>query len=101
VWWAQANFEAGSRVAGNNFVFFRNEAALMELALVQWVMGKAAARGFTPVLTPDVVRPVTAEGCGFQPRGTGTQVSPAIAAINALAHTHAAHDTHDTQRTRS
>lgn len=68
-----ANFEAGSRVAGNNFVFFRNEAALMELALVQWVMGKAAARGFTPVLTPDVVRPVTAEGCGFQPRGTGTQ----------------------------
>lgn len=67
------NFEAGSRVAGNNFVFLRNEAVLMELALVQWTLSKAAARGFTPVITPDVVRPVTAEGCGFQPRGEGTQ----------------------------
>jgi len=46
----------------------------MELALVQWTLSKAAARGFTPVITPDVVRPVTAEGCGFQPRGEGTQV---------------------------
>lgn len=78
----QINFEAGSRVAGNNFVFFRNEAALMELALAQWVMGKALARGFTPMLTPDVVRPVTAEGCGFQPRGTGTQACSAIVPIS-------------------
>ncbi len=31
-------------------------------------------RGFTPLMTPDVVREAVFEKCGFQPRGANTQV---------------------------
>lgn len=35
---------------------------------------QVVSRGFTPIMTPDVVKAATLEKCGFQPRGTGTQV---------------------------
>jgi seryl-tRNA synthetase len=67
------NFEAASRCTGNNFCYLKNEAALMELALMQWSVQKAISKGFTPISTPDLVRRVTAEACGFQPREANTQ----------------------------
>lgn len=33
------DFEAGSRVTGSKFVYLKNEAALLELKLINWVMG--------------------------------------------------------------
>jgi seryl-tRNA synthetase len=32
-----------------------------------------AARGFTPITTPDLVRASVLEKCGFQPRAENTQ----------------------------
>eukprot|EP00741_Cyanophora_paradoxa_P007211 tig00001094_g6977.t1 len=68
------DFESGAKVAGQKFYYLTNGAALLELGLVNWAMQKLAARGFTPILTPDLVRSHVVEGCGFQPRGENTQV---------------------------
>lgn len=37
-------------------------------------MTKVVARGFTPIMTPDLVKESVLDKCGFQPRGTNTQV---------------------------
>jgi hypothetical protein len=51
----------------------RNAAALLELGLCSWALQRAAAAGFTPTTTPDLVRASLLEKCGFQPRGDTTQ----------------------------
>lgn len=63
-----ADFEAGAAVAGQKFYFLKNEAALLELALVQYAMQTLVAKGYTPVITPDVARVEVLEGIGFLPR---------------------------------
>ena len=63
-----ADFEAGTRVAGQKFYFLKNEGALLEMALVHYAMQKAVARGYTPMITPDLARKDVLEGIGFQPR---------------------------------
>jgi seryl-tRNA synthetase len=68
------DFEAGARVAGQKFYFLKNEAVLMELALVQYAMGILIEEGYTPIITPDVARSEVLEGIGFIPRGPETQI---------------------------
>ncbi len=68
------DFEAGARVAGQKFYFLKNEAVLLELALVQYAMGILSAEGYTPIITPDVARSEVLEGIGFIPRGPETQI---------------------------
>lgn len=63
-----ADFEAGRKVAGQKFYFLKNEAVLLELALVQYAMHKLAAEGFTPIITPDLAKADILEGIGFLPR---------------------------------
>ena len=58
----------GLQVSGAKFYYLRNEAALLELALVNWTMQRVVAAGFTPIITPDLVRESVFEKCGFQPR---------------------------------
>ncbi|MCU0706209.1 MAG: serine--tRNA ligase [Fimbriiglobus sp.] len=65
-----ADFEAGTKVAGQKFYFLKNEAVLLELALIQYAMTKLVAKGFTPVITPDLAKVEILEGIGFQPRDT-------------------------------
>lgn len=62
------DFEAGSRVAGQKFYFLKNEAVLLELALVQYAVHSLVKAGYTPVITPDVARVDILEGIGFLPR---------------------------------
>jgi seryl-tRNA synthetase len=62
------DFEAGTSVAGQKFYFLKNEAVLLELALIQYALGKLVAKGWTPVITPDLARVEVLEGIGFQPR---------------------------------
>jgi len=62
------DFEAGAAVTGQKFYFLKNEAALLEIALVQYAMQKLVARGYTPVITPDLARVEVLEGIGFMPR---------------------------------
>jgi seryl-tRNA synthetase len=68
------DFEAGSAVAGQKFYFLKNQAVLLELALVQYAMSTLLGEGYTPVITPDVARTEILEGIGFIPRGPETQI---------------------------
>ncbi|MSR57200.1 MAG: serine--tRNA ligase [Planctomycetaceae bacterium] len=68
------DLEAGARVAGHGFYFLKNEAVLLELALVQYAMHKLIAEGFTVYTTPDLARDEVLEGIGFNPRGPETQI---------------------------
>jgi seryl-tRNA synthetase len=62
------DFEAGASVAGQKFYFLKNEAVLLELALIQYAMATLIREGYTPVITPDVARVEVLEGIGFLPR---------------------------------
>ncbi len=68
------DFEAGSKVAGHGFYYLKNEAVLLELALVQYAVEKLVAEGFTITTTPDVARDEVLEGIGYIPRGDETQI---------------------------
>ena len=61
------DFEAGASVTGQKFYFLKNEAVLLELALVQYAMGTLLKHGYTPVITPDLARVDVLEGIGFIP----------------------------------
>ncbi|MFM7148456.1 MAG: serine--tRNA ligase, partial [Gemmataceae bacterium] len=63
-----ADFEAGASVTGQKFYFLKNEAVLLELALIQFAMQKAMAKGYVPIITPDLARVEVLEGIGFMPR---------------------------------
>jgi seryl-tRNA synthetase len=62
------DFEAGASVAGQKFYFLKNDAVLLELALVQYAMQTLIAAGYVPIITPDVARVEVLEGIGFIPR---------------------------------
>lgn len=68
------DFEAGAEVSGRKFVYLKKAAALLEMALCNYAMQKAAAKGFVPMITPDLVRDSVLRKCGFQPRAENTQV---------------------------
>lgn len=68
------DFEAGASVSGQKFYYLKNEAVLLELALVQYAMTTLLKEGYTPVITPDLARQEVLEGIGFIPRGPETQI---------------------------
>lgn len=57
--------ERGAKVSGSRFYYLTGVGALLELALVNAAMAQATAAGFTPVLTPALVKPKAMEGTGF------------------------------------
>ena len=62
------DFKMAAQVAGSFFYYLKRDAALMELALIQYAMHKAIKRGWIPFTCPDIVRQEFAAACGFQPR---------------------------------
>ena len=68
------DFEAGARVAGSGFYFLKNDAVMLEMALVQFALTKLRGEGFTLFTTPDLARDSVLEGIGFNPRGNETQI---------------------------
>ena len=57
----------GAEVSGSRFAYLTNEAVLVELALLQWVMGLLVEHGFSPVAPPVLVREHAMEEAGFFP----------------------------------
>ncbi|CDP01102.1 unnamed protein product [Coffea canephora] len=68
------DFDAAAEISGSKFYYLKNEAVLLEMGLVNWAVSEVMKRGFTPLTTPEIVRSSVVEKCGFQPRGTNTQV---------------------------
>ncbi|MFG2826532.1 serine--tRNA ligase [Streptomyces sp. NPDC048434] len=62
---AAIDVERGAKVSGSRFYYLTGVGALLELALVNAAIAQATAAGFTPMLTPALVRPRAMEGTGF------------------------------------
>ena len=52
---------------GSRFAYLKGDAVLLEFALVQWAMTKLVTHGFTPVVTPVLVREELMLEAGFFP----------------------------------
>ncbi|GAA5961755.1 hypothetical protein JCM21900_000749 [Sporobolomyces salmonicolor] len=70
---AWTDFPSSSLTTGSSWPLLLNEAALLELALTNYSMSVALSHGFTPALTPDVIRSDVSERCGFRPRDGDAQ----------------------------
>lgn len=69
-----ADFERGAKVAGTKFYFLKNEAVLLEQALINYALDICLKENFTPFTTPDLAKDDVMLGIGFNPRGEETQV---------------------------
>ncbi|WP_027286865.1 serine--tRNA ligase [Ruania albidiflava] len=57
--------DRGAKVSGARFYYLTGIGARLELALLNAAMDKALAAGFTPVITPTLVKPEIMAGTGF------------------------------------
>lgn len=68
------DFERAAKVTGAKFYYLKNELALMEFALIQYVLDIMIRHDFIPFITPDLAKQSILEGLGFNPRGEATQI---------------------------
>ncbi|WP_062519423.1 serine--tRNA ligase [Demequina silvatica] len=59
------DMERGAKVSGARFYFLTGIGARLELAVLNAAMDLAYRRGFSPMITPTLVRPETMAGTGF------------------------------------
>jgi seryl-tRNA synthetase len=55
----------GVKVSGSRFYFLKGVGARLELGLMTMALDRAIAEGFTPLITPTLVRPEIMAGTGF------------------------------------
>jgi len=68
------DFESANKVTGSKFYYLKNEAVLLEFALIKHALDMLLKEGFTLIATPDLARDKILEGIGFNPRGAETNV---------------------------
>jgi seryl-tRNA synthetase len=59
------DMERGAKVGGSRFYFLTGVGARLELALLQLGMNQAVEHGFTPMITPTLVKADVMAGAGF------------------------------------
>lgn len=57
----------GAKVSGSRFYYLKNEAVILEFALAQFALEILQNKGFTPMITPTLVREKAMVGTGFFP----------------------------------
>ena len=57
--------ERGAKVSGARFYFLKGVGARLQLGLLNMAMQQAIEAGFTPMITPVLVKPETMQGTGF------------------------------------
>jgi seryl-tRNA synthetase len=57
--------ERGAKVSGSRFYFLTGVGALLQLGMLQMAIQQAVEHGFTPSITPSLVKPEAMEGTGF------------------------------------
>lgn len=67
------DFETGSKVTGSQFYYLYGDAALLEIALVQYAFNLLSKEGFIPVITPDLAKSRYYLGTGYSPKGNEAQ----------------------------
>jgi seryl-tRNA synthetase len=61
------DIEAAVTASGSRFTYLKNEAVLIQFALVQHILHKLVAKGFSPVVPPVLVREEAMYATGFFP----------------------------------
>ena len=61
------NMEEAAKMSGARFAYLLGDAAMLEFALIQFVMQKLVAKGFTPVIPPVLVKEQAMVATGFFP----------------------------------
>jgi seryl-tRNA synthetase len=68
------DFDRATKVSGAKFYYFKNELALMKLALIQYALDVVIKHSYIPLATPDLAKQDVLEGLGYNPRGESTQI---------------------------
>lgn len=68
------DFEKGAKVAGSQFYFLKNDAVLLEQALINFAFEILTKEKFALLETPDLSKLSVLDGIGFKPRGPETQI---------------------------
>jgi len=61
------DIETAAKMSGTRFYYLKNEAVLLEFALVQFVMQKLISKGFKPIIPPVLVKGKAMHATGFFP----------------------------------
>lgn len=61
--------ERAGKVSGSRFVYLKNEAVLMQFALVKYVMDILLKKGFTPMLPPVMIKGESMDAMGYLQHG--------------------------------
>lgn len=61
------DIERGTRSSGTRFYYLKNEAVLLEFALVQHILHKLVSKGFQPIIPPVLVKEEAMFATGFFP----------------------------------
>ncbi len=61
------DIESGTAASGARFYYLKNEAVLLEFALVNWLLQKYVQKGFTPITVPMLVKEHMMYATGFFP----------------------------------
>jgi seryl-tRNA synthetase len=68
------DFDTASDITGSKFVILKNQAVLLEQALVNWSLQHIYSKGYRLMAPPDICRQEILAGCGFRPRDPAGQV---------------------------
>lgn len=63
------DFDRGTKTSGFRGYFLKNDGAMLEMAVWQYVMSRWQKKGFTPMLVPSLVKRETLLGSGYLPQG--------------------------------
>ncbi|MDX9783288.1 MAG: serine--tRNA ligase [Spirochaetia bacterium] len=68
------DFDTATRVSGTKFYYLKNQAVILEMALVRYTLDILMKKGFTLFQTPDIAKTEILEGIGFNPRGAESNI---------------------------
>lgn len=63
------DFERGNKVSGFRGYFLKNEGAVLQVALLFYVLQKLTKKGYTPMIAPAIIKKFTLFGSGHLPWG--------------------------------
>ena len=63
------DFDRGVKVSGFRGYYLKNEATILHLAILNYALQKMVKKGFTPMITPTIVKPFALYGSGHFPFG--------------------------------
>lgn len=64
-----ADFERGTKISGFRGYILKNEGALLQWAVLQYVQTKLVAKGYVPMIVPSLVKRESLIGTGYLPQG--------------------------------